>query len=156
MQFSHPQDLPRTLVPIATAFQATYAPQFLQAWLGILGAHTAVPSQQVLALALGYVNLATDARDTYDMIAEHVRWLVAQVLLPMMCFSPTDMQMWRDNPEEYVRILYDPTDVYNPRSAAGRLLAKVCDGRLGTLPPRNRAGHPHDLLLFTAGGVIGA
>jgi len=110
---------------LGEAFVENYAGKFLDAWLLVLSwyRNKQFVSPQPLSLALHYIDSSLEFKQTCDVVNAHLDVLMYEIIFPMMCFSEADAELWKDNPQEYIRKLYDPMgDLYNPRLAATNLL----------------------------------
>lgn len=60
-------------------------------------------SPRVLGLALQFVSAAAEMKATYAVIQPHMDALMLRVAFPLMCFDEQDAELWREDPQEYVR-----------------------------------------------------
>eukprot|EP01006_Ploeotia_vitrea_P012314 TRINITY_DN32690_c0_g1_i1.p1 TRINITY_DN32690_c0_g1~~TRINITY_DN32690_c0_g1_i1.p1 ORF type:complete len:1055 (+),score=159.38 TRINITY_DN32690_c0_g1_i1:69-3233(+) len=127
-RYGSPRGLDKEEMPFHRAFVGNFATGFLQCFFHIieLYANNQPVAPKILCLSLKYVALTVNNRPTYTAIAQKFNWLVSSVLFPLMCFDNQDAQLWQDNPQEYIRKLYDPMeDYFNPRSGAMEVLMKL-------------------------------
>jgi hypothetical protein len=127
-KYGNPRGLKKHEQQLGQAFIDAYAMKFLEGWMTLCSWYRAKQyvSPQPLALALNYMDTAMDFKPTYEIVRGNLDVLMFEVLFPMLCFTEADAEMWQDNPQEYIRKLYDPIgDLYNPRLSASNLLLKL-------------------------------
>eukprot|EP01012_Entosiphon_sulcatum_P009861 TRINITY_DN1566_c0_g1_i1.p1 TRINITY_DN1566_c0_g1~~TRINITY_DN1566_c0_g1_i1.p1 ORF type:complete len:1053 (+),score=227.95 TRINITY_DN1566_c0_g1_i1:272-3430(+) len=110
------------------AFLQTYAIKFLEGFLMVIDSHRQgkFVSPQVLTTALNFILNALDFKVTYAVILGNLDALLFNIIFPLLRYTPADAELWEDNPQEYLRKLFDPIeDVYNPRHAAMNLLLRL-------------------------------
>lgn len=54
-------------------------------------------------LLLQYVTHAIGVKATYVGTAAHWDQILHNVAFPLMCFNDADAQLWREDPQEYIR-----------------------------------------------------
>jgi hypothetical protein len=76
-------------------------------------------TDRVLHLCLTYVDLAIDLAPTYKMLKPHLDFLLYKVCFPTMCLTQDDIELFENDPHEFVRRQTSPlADFYDPRMAA--------------------------------------
>ncbi|PRP84900.1 hypothetical protein PROFUN_07554 [Planoprotostelium fungivorum] len=106
-------------------FLKLYAPRLLETSMRILFSMkngNYLPSR-IQYSCLSFVNHAVRNQVMYPMLKPHVDALFKEVLFPLVCFSNADMELWNDDPEEYLRKEFDiEEDFYSPKSAASLII----------------------------------
>eukprot|EP00667_Euglena_gracilis_P001035 EG_transcript_1036 len=127
-RYGNPRGNKKQEQQLGEAFVENYAGKFLEAWMFVCGWYRAKQyvSPQPLALALNYIDSAMDFKQTCEVVNAHLDVLLFEIIFPLLCFSEADAELWQDNPQEYIRKLYDPMgDLYNPRLSATNLLMRL-------------------------------
>eukprot|EP00887_Chlorella_sp_A99_P003658 scaffold7.g3658.t1 len=63
-------------------------------------------------------------------LARLAQQLLLSVVFPLLCFNAEDAELWRDDPQEYVRKGYDVIeDIYSTKTAAMNFLHELCKAR---------------------------
>jgi len=110
----------------ARAFLDTYASHITAAVLDLLAwphSKQIRLSPRVANLALNYVDAAISPAKTYAVLQPHMGLLLSNILFPYLCMTEEDLELWEDDPVEYVRKTSDILeDFYSPRSAACAVL----------------------------------
>lgn len=82
----------------------------------------------------------------WKLIKPHTHDLLARVIFPLMCFQEEDMEMWQDDPIEWILCRSDiHTEYMSPEMAANYLLHTLCRKHPNLLP---------DILQFTLAPLI--
>lgn len=58
---------------------------------------------RVINLALQYVTTAIGLSYTWKALKPHMQSLCTSVVFPLCCFNDEDEELWRDDPQEYIR-----------------------------------------------------
>ena len=58
---------------------------------------------RVINLAMQYLTHAVALSSTWKALRPHAGSLLAGVVFPLCCFSDEDDELWRDDPQEYIR-----------------------------------------------------
>lgn len=112
-----------TLEAFADYFRRNFAPSFTQAMLHLLSQNQTQVSPRVANLALLYLESAVSPGLTYKVIKPTLDHLITNIIFPYLCIGDADLQLWEDDPVEYVRKTYDVLEDFNtPRAAACSLL----------------------------------
>ena len=65
--------------------------------------------------------------NTYKIMKNQLQQVVAELILPFLCFSAADKELWDEDPEEYIRKGYDVIeDIYSPKTSAVALMCGLC------------------------------
>eukprot|EP01116_Phalansterium_solitarium_P023118 TRINITY_DN793_c0_g3_i2.p1 TRINITY_DN793_c0_g3~~TRINITY_DN793_c0_g3_i2.p1 ORF type:complete len:1027 (+),score=443.06 TRINITY_DN793_c0_g3_i2:37-3081(+) len=111
------------------AFYETYSVKLLEAFLAVLserrGGGGYLPDK-LCQQALQYVSTAVRAPNTYTAIKPHFDAFFREVVFPIMCLTPEDLELWEDDPVEYIRRESDVVEeYYNPRTEAINVLVDI-------------------------------
>ncbi|RHY59605.1 hypothetical protein DYB34_002793 [Aphanomyces astaci] len=84
-------------------------------------------TDRVMQLSLTYVNEAVKSSQAYKQLKPHLHFLLFEVVHPTLCLTPVDMQLWADDPHEFVRKTHDFMEGYlSPVNAAQEVLNSLC------------------------------
>jgi len=97
-------DVPGAL-EFATAFSNEVAPVFMGAVCETLSLKTEnrYCYVKVTQLCLLYVCHAVELKSTYSLLKPHLPFLVYQVCFPLICLSPEDVDMFENDPHEFIQ-----------------------------------------------------
>jgi len=120
-----------------------------------------------------YLAYALDVKECYKHMQEHWDALLLNVAFPMMCFSDEDMELWTDDPHEYIRKGYDILeDMFSPKTSVANFAHDLCAKRrthldkfmaamvalmqqyMATAAATNNAGVPVDLARRADGALL--
>jgi hypothetical protein len=116
----------------ATYFSQNVATQFLGPVCETLNLR---PSGQfctdrVVHLCLTYVDLAVELSSTYKLLKPHLDFLLYQVCFPTMCLTQEDIEIFENDPHEFVHRQNSPlADFYDPRMSAITLVTDLVKHR---------------------------
>mmetsp|Transcript_46986 Transcript_46986/g.69588 ORF Transcript_46986/g.69588 Transcript_46986/m.69588 type:complete len:1060 (+) Transcript_46986:78-3257(+) len=83
-------------------------------------------TDRVLHLCLAYVDLAVELAPTYKMLKPHLDFLLYKVCFPTMCLAKDDVDMFENDPHEFVHRENSPlADFYDPRMSAITLMTDL-------------------------------
>jgi len=60
-------------------------------------------SPRVINLSLQYLTHALTLSTTWKHMKQHINALLTRCVLPLMCFNDEDDELWREDPQEYIR-----------------------------------------------------
>ena len=60
-------------------------------------------SPRVLNLSLQYLTHGLTLSATWKHMKQHINALLTRCVLPLMCFNDEDDELWREDPQEYIR-----------------------------------------------------
>lgn len=112
----------------AKYFSTTVAPRFLGPVCETLNLR---PSGQfctdrVVHLCLSYVDLAVELAPTYKMLKPHLDFLMYKVCFPTICLTADDVELFINDPHEFVHKQNSPlADFYDPSMSAITLLTDL-------------------------------
>jgi len=116
----------------ARYFSVNVAPPFLEPIFETLNLR---PSGQfctdrVLHLCLSYVDLAVELAPTYKVLKPHLDFLLYKVCFPTICLTEEDIQLFDNDPHEFVHRQNSPlADFYDPRMSAITLITDLVKHR---------------------------
>eukprot|EP00529_Nitzschia_sp_RCC80_P003831 CAMPEP_0113510620 /NCGR_PEP_ID=MMETSP0014_2-20120614/38237_1 /TAXON_ID=2857 /ORGANISM="Nitzschia sp." /LENGTH=1078 /DNA_ID=CAMNT_0000406591 /DNA_START=56 /DNA_END=3292 /DNA_ORIENTATION=+ /assembly_acc=CAM_ASM_000159 len=116
----------------ATYFSQNVATQFLGPVCETLNLR---PSGQfctdrVVHLCLTYVDLAVELSSTYKLLKPYLDFLLYQVCFPTMTLTPEDIELFENDPHEFVHRQNSPlADFYDPRMSAITLVTDLVKHR---------------------------
>ena len=65
-------------------------------------------TDDVFRMSLQYLSSAIELAPTFKLIKPHLGFVLFQVVFPTLCLSPEDIQLFEDDPTEFVRKINDP------------------------------------------------
>lgn len=84
-------------------------------------------SEEVHRQCLQYMCSAIELSPTYKLMKPHLEVILNNMIFPCLCLSESDIELFTDDPTEFVRKINDiQEDWLDPRTAAINLL-QVCD-----------------------------
>jgi hypothetical protein len=93
-------------------------------------------SDRCIMMGFRFLCSSIELGSTFRVIAPHLESLVRNVIFPVMYFSQSDMQLWNEDPQEYVRKSYSIQEEYlDPRGAARTFLSDMAARRPWKLFP---------------------
>lgn len=123
----------------ANYFSRTVAPQFLGPVCDTLNLRPTGQfcTDRVVHLCLTFVDLAIELAPTYKMLKPHMDFLLYQVCFPTICLSSEDIELFENDPHEFVHRQNSPlADFYDPRMSAINLMTNVVKHRGKDVTPR--------------------
>ena len=67
----------------------------------------------MINLSLQYLTHALTLSATWKQMKPHTNDLLTRCVLPLMCFSDEDEELWREDPQEYIRKVYCSLSICN-------------------------------------------
>ncbi|KAG7344305.1 Importin-beta N-terminal domain containing protein [Nitzschia inconspicua] len=87
-------------------------------------------TDRVVHLCLTYVDLAVELSSTYKLLKPHLDFLLYQVCFPTMCLTEEDIELFENDPHEFVHRQNSPlADFYDPRMSAITLVTDLVKHR---------------------------
>lgn len=87
-------------------------------------------TDRVVHLCLTYVDLAVELSSTYKLLKPHLDFLLYQVCFPTMCLVEEDIDLFENDPHEFVQRQNSPlADFYDPRMSAITLVTDLVKHR---------------------------
>ncbi|ETV94333.1 hypothetical protein H310_11980 [Aphanomyces invadans] len=84
-------------------------------------------TDRVVQLSLTYINEAVKSSQAYKQLKPHLHFLLFEVVHPTLCLTPADLQLWAEDPHEFVRKTHDFMEGYlSPVNAAQEVLNGLC------------------------------
>ncbi|KAK7203628.1 putative nonsense-mediated mRNA decay protein [Myxozyma melibiosi] len=134
----------------AKTFAANFAPEILKAYLLQIekwAGKTLWLSKPVINSVVEYFDQCIRTKSTWDILKPHVDSLVAHVIFPLLCLSTEDMELFEDDPVEYIHKRLDIFDE-NPTPDV------TATNFLITLAERRRKSTFNNILSFINGVVV--
>ncbi|KAI9916555.1 hypothetical protein PsorP6_017026 [Peronosclerospora sorghi] len=131
-RYGNPKKAEEEYMQMSTVFRNQIAPELLPCVLETLALRKngRFCTDRVIQLALVFLEEAVDSAVTYKLIKPHLGFLLFEVIHPVLCLTPKDLQLWADDPHEFVRKTNDVfEDFLDPVYAASNLLADLCTKR---------------------------
>jgi len=82
----------------------------------------------VFSLALQFVSQAIGDPGLYSIVSASLVDITNNCVFPKLLLSPSYEQIWNEDPHEFLKILYEERDNYNPRFAALDFINTACSG----------------------------
>jgi hypothetical protein len=123
----------------ANFFSQNVAPQFLGPVCDTLNLRPTGQfcTDRVVHLCLTFVDLAIELAPTYKMLKPHMDFLLYQVCFPTICLTSDDIDLFENDPHEFVHRQNSPlADFYDPRMSAITLITNVVKHRGKDVTPR--------------------
>ena len=87
-------------------------------------------TDRVVHLCLTYVDLAVELSSTYKLLKPHLEFLLYQVCFPTICLTSEDIEIFENDPHEFVHRQNSPlADFYDPRMSAITLVTDLVKHR---------------------------
>ncbi|KAF1787789.1 Armadillo-type fold [Phytophthora cactorum] len=131
-RYGNPKKAEEEYLQMSTVFRNQIAPELLPCVLETLALRKngRFCTDRVVQLALVFLQEAVDSAVTYKLIKPHLGFLLFEVIHPVLCLTPKDLQLWAEDPHEFVRKTNDVfEDFLDPVYAAANLLADLCTKR---------------------------
>ncbi|KAF7491892.1 Importin-7 [Sarcoptes scabiei] len=85
---------------------------------------------RVLQQCINYLTICVEHLATWKMLKPNISQIIEKVIFPLMCYTKEDDELWKIDPEEYVRKKFDFFEDYvSPVSAAQQFLSTCCKKR---------------------------
>ena len=114
-------------------FLADFAPDILRAYLSEIekwAAKSAWLSRHCLASTITFLDECIKPKATWDLLRPHLETIVRHVIFPVMCISDTDIELFEDDPAEYIQKKFTYYDeVSSPDMAANSFLITLTQQR---------------------------
>ncbi|DBB04276.1 hypothetical protein WJX77_005934 [Trebouxia sp. C0004] len=106
--------------------------KFLEAHMKLMASYSQGEwlSPRVINLSLQYLTHGLTLSATWKHMKQHINALLIRCVLPLMCFNDEDDELWREDPQEYIRKGYDIIeDMYSPKTSATNFVQELCGCR---------------------------
>lgn len=88
-------------------------------------------------MCLAYMMSSVELSPTYKIIKPHLDFVIFQAIFPTLCLSSEDIELFTDDPVEFVRKIHDPMeDWLDPRQSAVNLLQTLARYRTKDVLPK--------------------
>ncbi|KAJ0395032.1 hypothetical protein ATCC90586_005057 [Pythium insidiosum] len=131
-RYGHPKRVEDELAAMSQVYRNQVAPGLLPVVLEVLSLRKngRFCPDRVVQLCLVFLQEAVDSSVTYKLIKPHLRFVLFEVIHPVLCLTPKDLNLWAEDPHEFVRKTNDVfEDFLDPVYAAANLLADLCTKR---------------------------
>jgi hypothetical protein len=122
----------------AEHFRQNTAAQLLAPTMNLLAAKSrgAFVTDEVHRMCVGYVASCVEMSPTYKVLKPHLVFILQGIVFPTLCLTDDDVEMFNNEPVEFVRKVHDPLgDWLSPLIAATNLLQMLARYRQkDTLP----------------------
>lgn len=131
-RWGNPKNVGEDLQILPQFFRTQVGPDLLGTVLELLALRSrgAFCTDRVLHGCLNWMICAIEPAVTYKLIKPHLQFLLFQVIHPLLMLSKKDLELWQDDPHEFVRKTHDVFEDWNDPVVAGTtLLADLCHKR---------------------------
>lgn len=131
-RYGNPKKAEDTYMEMSAIYRSQIAPELLPCVLETLALRKngRFCTDRVVQLCLVFLQEAVDSSVAYKLIKPHLGFLIFEVIHPVLCLTPKDMQLWQEDPHEFVRKTNDVfEDFLDPVYAAANLLSDLCTKR---------------------------
>ncbi len=138
-RYGNPKYCAEENVTFANYFRSTLASQLLAPVMNCLAAQSngKFLTDDVHRMCLVYTSNAVEMAPTYKLIKPHIDFVLFNVIMPTLCLSTDDIQLFDEDPIEFVRKVNDPCEDWMfPRTAAITLLQTLSKYRKKDTLPR--------------------
>jgi len=112
----------------AKMFYEEMAPVILEAFLKVLQARSKGEpiTDWVLQLTYNFIDSAVTHSALYKLMKPHLHFILLENVFQTLCLSQADLEMWQENPQEFVRKSLDVMEEFHdPKVAAQNLLINL-------------------------------
>lgn len=122
------QAVPRELVPFSQQVSQAYATPFMETFYQLLaGSSSQFLAPKTCIFALKYLYHAMRLKSTAQILNPHLEKLLFDITIPKMTVTTRDDRIWKQDPEEYVRMQDDNNlSSFNIKNAAKDLFENIC------------------------------
>ncbi|OQV13902.1 Importin-8 [Hypsibius exemplaris] len=128
-RYGNPKDTKKEYHAFANFFVGNLAKQILLSVFTLLSSfiHGKYVSPRCLQQSLTYVRQALKVPSCWKLIKPHATDLLARVIFPLMCYKEEDIELWQEDPIEWILCRTDVHAEYlSPEAAAQYLLHTLC------------------------------
>ena len=137
-RYGNPHYCDQDIVPFAQFWSGQIAHQLLGSVMQVMSWRPSGKfcSDRCIMMGFRFLSSSIELGSTFKVIAPHLDSLIRNVIFPVMYFSQSDMQLWNEDPQEYVRKSYSIQEEYmDPRGAARTFLSDMAARRPWKLFP---------------------
>jgi hypothetical protein len=120
-RYGYPKYAEDEVKEFSVYFSNQAAPQFLGPICELLSLRPRgmFCTDRVIHYGLSFIDLAIELAPTYKLLKPHLDFLLYHVCFPTICFHPEDLDMFTNDPHEFIRRQNSPmTDFDDPRMSA--------------------------------------
>ncbi|CAK65923.1 unnamed protein product (macronuclear) [Paramecium tetraurelia] len=126
-KFANKKMVESNMAEFAEHIKSTYAIGFMEIFYKILTDNTQFQGPRTCLFALKYLFYSLKLDNTKELLKPHYDKLIYHVAIPKMQLTPRDDQLWKSDPEEYIKRLDDfSLSTYNIKNPANDILQEVC------------------------------
>ncbi|OQR99928.1 hypothetical protein THRCLA_06328, partial [Thraustotheca clavata] len=129
MRWGNPKHVPEELAEMSKFYRSNINPTMLAGVLETLALRKngQYCTDRVIHLCLTYMNEAVKSSIAFKQLKPHLQFLLFEVVHPTLCLTQSDLQLWKEDPHEFVRKTNDFFEDYlSPVNAARDLLNELC------------------------------
>lgn len=138
-RYGNPRSAGEENVNFATFFRSNMAPLLLGPVMNNLAikASGGFITDNLHRMCLAYMMSSVELSPTYKIIKPHLDFVIFQAIFPTLCLSSEDIELFNDDPVEFVRKIHDPMeDWLDPRQSAVNLLQTMARYRAKDVLPK--------------------
>nr|CCA27015.1 conserved hypothetical protein [Albugo laibachii Nc14] len=131
-RYGNPKKVDEGIMQMSSLFRNEIAPSLLPCVLETLAIRKngMYCTDRVIQLCLIFLQEAVDSSVAYKLVKPHLGFIIFEVIHPILCLNQKDLQLWQDDPHEFVRKANDLfEDFIDPVYAAANLLKSLCAKR---------------------------
>ncbi|CAD8152713.1 unnamed protein product [Paramecium pentaurelia] len=126
-KFANKKMVDPDMTDFAEHIKSTYAIGFMELFYKILTDNTQFQGPRTCLFALKYLYYSLKLDNTKELLKAHYDKLIYHVAIPKMQLTPRDDELWKNDPEEYIKRLDDfSLSTYNMKNPANDLLQEIC------------------------------
>lgn len=137
-RYGNPKYSKEENVQFAEYFRSNSAVMLCGAIMNVLHARSsgAFVTDNLVRNCLTFLSNCSEMSPTYKVMKPHLNFILFDVIFPTLCLSNEDIELFQEDPTEYIRKIQDPsTDFISPTTAASILLQNLCRYRQKDVMP---------------------
>jgi hypothetical protein len=138
-KYGNPRYADALYVPFANYFRSYYAISWLRPVFTVLDSKSSghFVADDVYRNCITYASNCAEMSPSYKVLKPHLDFLLFQIVFPTLCMSPTDIELFQDDPQEFIQKRHNSYDEWlEPREAASTLLQTLTRYRQKDVIPR--------------------
>ena len=131
-RWGNPKNVEPEHIPLANFIRTELGPRFLPLILQLLALRASGKycTDRVMQLCLHWLSGAIEPASTYRLVKPHLHFVLFQVIHPLLRLTRRDLELWAEDPHEFVRKSHDIfEDFFDPVTAASNLLCDLARKR---------------------------
>ncbi|CAD8063756.1 unnamed protein product [Paramecium sonneborni] len=126
-KFANKKMVEANMADFAEHIKSTYAIGFMEIFYKILTDNSQFQGPRTCLHALKYLFYSLKLDNTKELLKPHYDKLIYHIAIPKMQLTHRDDQLWKNDPEEYIKRLDDfSLSTYNIKNPANDILQEVC------------------------------